>query len=659
MIVLLRLVERGAADQPHALVDAVHAVDVGLGELPAVGVGRQSAAELEIAVANERGRLAALAEPVRLELPQHDRREGVIDDRGIDVCRAQARLRVDLLGDEVSQLHRRAAAWYAANDLVDLAIEHAIAGEDFAGSARLIEPIAEGLLSRGQAATLLRWLEALPQEALLASPALVPLKGFALFLCSRPPEQVAALLQELAVDGSLEDFQGELLTIQAMLATLQGKAGETIHLSEQAICRLPVARVFFRSLAADTLGMGQTLAGDYPAAMQAFEQVVELATQSDNLMLALMALSNLAGLRYMQGQLHAAIRTCRQVVEMATQRIGRDTPMLGKTLFNLGEMLREQGDLAGAEACLFESAGMMERFSEIGLPLAYLALARLYQTRQDWTAAQATLDRARQQAQANRATWMNEPLVELTQVRFWIARGELELAMNWARSRNLLDRPPVEIFADAERSTAIREMLLGECLTLVRLHLAQHQPGLALELLTPLQQQFEKRGQLRRVIETLVLKALARQQDGDLEGALQTLGEALSLAEPEGYQRAFVDEGTPMAHLLYQAAARGICAAYAGKLLVAFSKATPASKPAQPASNSQLVEPLSGRELEVLQLIAEGLSNGEIAARLYISLSTVKGHVANIFGKLGVKNRTQAVARGRGLGLIVLDQPGE
>ena len=558
----------------------------------------------------------------------------------------------DLLGNGVGDLHRRAAAWYAANGLVELAIEHAIAGEDYASAARLIEPLAESLLSRGQAATLLRWLDGLPHDTLLNRPALVPLKAFALFLCSHPPQHVRDLLQTFGGQGGLADFQGELCTIQAMLAVLQGQAAEAIRLSEQATHLLPGSRLFFRSLAADTLGMGQTLAGDYPAAMCAFEQVVELATQSDNLMLALMALSNLAGLRFMQGQLHVAIRTCRQVIELAAQRIGRDTPMLGKALFNLGEMLREQGDLPGAEACLLESASMMERFSEIGLSLAYLALARLYLAQQNWSTAQAYLDKARQQARANHATWMEEPLVDMLQVRFWIARGELEQAVDWARRRNLLDRPPGEIFAEAEHSTAVRELLQGECLTLARLHLAQGQPHQALEMLSLLQEQVEKRGQLRRVIEVRVLVALAHQQAGDLEGALQTLGEVLSLAEPEGYQRTFVDEGEPMARLLYQAAARGISPAYAGQLLAALANAIPAATPARPAHMADLVEALSERELEVLRLIAEGLSNGEIAARLYISLSTVKGHAANIFGKLGVKNRTQAVARGRTLGLL-------
>jgi len=552
----------------------------------------------------------------------------------------------------VSDLHRRAAAWFAVHDLVDLAVEHALAGEDFVAAAGLIAPIAEQLLSRGQAVTLLRWLEALPPEAFAARPALLPLKALALFLCSRPPQQVRDLLQQLSASGTQAEFQGELFTLQALLAVLQGQSTEAARLSAQALEELPPVRLFFRSLAADSLGMAHTLAGDYAAAAQAFEQVVELSEQNDNLMFTLMALSNLAGLRYAQGRLSAAIDTCRQVIELATRRLGRGTPLLGKALFTLGELLREQGDLDVALATLREAASMLESFSEVGLSIAYLAIARIYLVRQNWPAAQAHIDLARQGARAEQSTWIDDRLVETVQARYWIAHGDLAQAVQWARSHELLDRPPAEVFADAARYAGIRELRQGECLTLVRLHLARRQPDKALEMLAFLQTQPGQSRQLRRVLEVLALQALASQDKGDLDAALLALGEALVLAEPEGYQRAFLDEGEPMARLLYHALDRGLSPAYAGKLLAALSAQMTAPAPPQSGPGSALIEPLSGRELEVLRLLAEGLSNAEIAHRLYISLSTVKSHTANIFGKLGVKNRTQAVALARTLNLL-------
>lgn len=556
---------------------------------------------------------------------------------------------------KVRELHRRASRWFEENGPVDLAIEHAIAGEDGERAVRLIEGVAEGLLMHGQAVTLLRWLEALPQETILRQPILGTLKGFSLILCGRPPEAAAALYQELAVAGSLDEFQGEAATLQALLAVLQGRTADAIRLSEQALRQLPADRAFFRSLAADGLGMAYTLAGDIDGATRAFEQVVEIAMQSDNVMMTLMALTNLAGLRYVQGHLRLAIRTCRQVVDLASQRIGRQTPMLGKTLLNLGEMLREQGDLEAAQGYLSEATGMMEFFSEIGLPLAWLALARIKMIQKDWQAAQSNIDLARQRAQASRSTLMDDRLVDLMQARYWLARGELEPVLEWARRLGFLDRSPAEVFEEAARNAAVNELLQAEYLALVRLVLAQRQPEQALEMIVFLQGLVEKRGFQRRIIEILALKALALHQKGDLEGALQAIAKALSLAELEGYQRTFVDEGQPMARLLYQAIAHGISSEYAGRLLGAFSEESQRIESAAQSPAGRLIEPLSQRELEVLGLIAEGLSNAEIARRLYISLSTVKGHTTNIFGKLGVRNRTGAVTRARSLGLLPPD----
>jgi LuxR family maltose regulon positive regulatory protein len=156
------------------------------------------------------------------------------------------------------------------------------------------------------------------------------------------------------------------------------------------------------------------------------------------------------------------------------------------------------------------------------------------------------------------------------------------------------------------------------------------------------------------VVEILILQALASQAAGDKIRAMPMLEKALSLAEPGGFIRIFVDEGPHMVSLLYEALKRGIAPDYVQRLLAAFPIAEPEqtdpSKSQVP--ESELIEPLSEREIEVLQLIAEGLTNPDIAARLYLSLNTVKVHTRNIYGKLGVNNRTQAVARARSLGIL-------
>ena len=555
-------------------------------------------------------------------------------------------------GELLPELHRRASRWFEEHALPEPAIEHAISARQYERAAQLIEGLADSLLSLGQAATLLRWLEALPEEQVLSCPRLAALQGIAMLLCANPIRLVALLVEKMGATGVTGEELGEMNMMQALLAIYQADPGRTIHLSNLALQQLPEQRPFFRSLAADALGMGYTLIWDIPAATQAFEQVVEISSRSDNLMMTIAALSNLAGLAYVQGQLRRGIAICRQILDIATQRIGRQAPMLGKTLFNLGEMLREQGDLDGALSHLLESAKMMETFTEIGLPITHMAVARVYLNKGECQLAQSYLDKARKYAQATQSLMMDDRLVEVMQVRFHLHRGELVQAAQWARECGFTGRPPEEILAEAKQNAATFEVFQVEYLMAVRLLLAQSQPEQALMFISLLQEQAQKRQNQRRLLEVLVLKALALHQHGQLDQALQSLEAAFAMAEPEGYLRTFVDEGEPMARLLYQAAGHRLRPEYTCRLLAALGD-EPQKQSSSPLSSAEsLIEPLSRRELEVLRLIAEGLSNAEIAQRLYLSLSTVKGHTSNIFGKLSVKNRTQAIARARSLGLL-------
>jgi len=191
-------------------------------------------------------------------------------------------------------------------------------------------------------------------------------------------------------------------------------------------------------------------------------------------------------------------------------------------------------------------------------------------------------------------------------------------------------------------------------MVLARILIAQGRADETAVLLQRLLETAGTGGHTSRAIEILLLQALALQAQGNIDQAIGALERALSLAEPGGYIRVFVDEGPPMARLLHEAATRGIAPDYTRRLLSAFPVAEPelsASSGAQ-ASGSELVEPLSGRELEVLQLIAQGLTNREIASRLFLSLNTVKAHTRNIHGKLSVHSRTQAVARARAWGVL-------
>ena len=554
-------------------------------------------------------------------------------------------------GDLILELHKRAGRWYAQNQMRDQAIEHFLAGQDYIEAALLIEENAERILMHGQTATFLRWLEAFPREQMYAHPVLVVYQGLALILLGKIPNEALSLLQEIA--STAEEFQGEADTLHAFTALMKGQAVEAIRRSEGALQRLPAERLFLRILAADSLAMAHTLRGEISSAVPAFERVVETAQQAGNVMMVIMGLSNLAGLHYQQGKLNQAYEAYQQVLEISTERLGRRSHAVGKALLGLGELNREWNDLPQAQAYFQEAAEMFRAFIDLGLPMAYLSLARVHLEQAEWDTAQACLENARQHAQASKTTAIDDSLVELMQARLWIAQGELEKVEQWARRRGLFDKPVGDLTALAERSATAFEVLQGEYLAQVHLLIAEKEAQKALDILATLLTYNDKRGQMRRVIEVLVLQAIAFQQMGETEEALQTFSQALDLAEPEGYVRTFLDAGQPVAQLLYQTIAADHKPSYARKLLAEFTRqASPPAPQDRPSADDRLLEPLSEREREVLGLIAEGLTNQEIGGRLHISLSTVKGHTAHIYGKLGVNNRTQAVAMGQSLGLL-------
>jgi LuxR family maltose regulon positive regulatory protein len=558
-----------------------------------------------------------------------------------------------------SQLQRRASAWHEAHGSIASAIDYALAATDYPRAVRLVESQAEAALMRSEHATLRRWIEALPGELVRARPRLCISHAWSLLLSGRAPETVEARLREATRPATSDDVGGEAVALRSLLALLGGRIAEAIELARLALQRLPEERAFLRGVAADTLGIAYLSAGELDAAEAALETAVALARQTGNTMMAVAALCNLAGLRVLRGQLRLAGTNYRRALEWSTDPRGQRLPVAAKALLGLGELAREWNDLDAAARYLSDALALCAQYGEIGALVCTLTLARVHHAQGDEARAEERLREAEAIAAATRVTQIDDRLVAAAQARQWIEAGDLDRAVAWAQEHGLDVRRAVE--AGLEGGSIDYNLREAEYLTLARLTLARGEPGQALALLQLLEREAAQRGRMHRLVEILALEALAlsclsagEQGRGRSRDVLLTLGRALALAEPEGYVRTYLDEGPPMARLLYQAAERGIAVDYVGRLLAAFATERQPFEAARETARapSPLVEPLSDREHEVLALIAEGLSNHEIAERLYISLSTVKSHTASMYGKLGVHKRTEAVARAHAWGIL-------
>jgi LuxR family maltose regulon positive regulatory protein len=384
--------------------------------------------------------------------------------------------------------------------------------------------------------------------------------------------------------------------------------------------------------------------GEIEEAIRSYNEALSIAKNINNLMLTVEALYYLAELHVMKGRLREAEKLFNQGLDLSVDRRGHRLPLAGMVLNGLGNIQREYNDFEAAIPLLEEGIKLSHQWGEIHAFEGYIYLARIRQAQENWESAGKLIENAREIAVLFDASELDDRSVEIFQTRLWLAQGNVENAWQWVKDREL-DRD----FPDSgERLTESDYLGVWEYITLVRVLLAQNRDNEALEVIEPLLYGAEIQQHIGDQIELLVLQALAYNKN--LEKALGSLEKALSLAKPGGYIRIFVDEGPVMAHLLYEASSRGIMPKYTGRLLAAF----PIVQQKRTFENAsiKLVEPLSKRELEVLRLLAQGLPNKEVAAQLFISLSTVKWHTSNLYAKLKANNRAQAIARGRALGLL-------
>jgi LuxR family maltose regulon positive regulatory protein len=553
--------------------------------------------------------------------------------------------------DGAARLHKRASQWYRQAGLLRPAIHHALAAADYDAAVRLIAQAADQVLMRGELRTFLNWVEALPEHLLDYHPRLRLYHAAALLSSGQSQQAIEKQLEEIEESAAGGTLTGEIDAVRALLAVYRGENPKARMLAHRALSQLPEDDLYLRGLVFSGIGIAELLADERAAAIRTYDQLMALGEKSGNPLFSVTALCWLGRLHQSQGNLRRAHSLYEQALEAAVDDQGKRLPLAGLALAGLGEVWREWGEMDKAVHYLQESIELGRMSGEILITMsARLSLARIWQAQGDAGRANQAIREARQLAQKTSTTELDALSVSLYRARLWLRQRDLDNVRQWVESEGLSPEREL-LLMDAGDELPTPHMRAQGVIVIARLRLAEGKPLEALQLLEALRTRLALEEQLALAIEIRLLEALAHQESNALPRALKALEQALRLAEPEAYVRIFVDEGAAMARLLYEATAHGVMPEYAGRLLAAFPE-DGIPQPRTGLAESEMVEPLSAREVEVLQLIADGLSNQEIATRLVISLSTVKGHTSNIYGKLRVGNRTGAVARAKVLGIL-------
>jgi LuxR family transcriptional regulator, maltose regulon positive regulatory protein len=544
---------------------------------------------------------------------------------------ALASLPMEMTESEIeAELHIRASQWYEGNGLEIEAFQHAAAAGDLDLTERLIDSRGMPLHFKGASAPVLRWLDSLPFSVMNSRPSLWVTYGSATMI-SGHPSQVEPKLKaaEFALRGAEDneknrDLIGQIAAMRALVAASRNDIDGIITQSNRALEYLHPQNVSVRTITTFSLGVVYELQNDREAATREFNEVITTAQASGNFMFTLAALSSLAGLQLSNNKLRDAEKSFKQSIEIINDP---DHWISYDPHFGLARIYYEWNDLAAAEdharRCI-RLAPQVECGTAVS---AEVLLTRICLARGDIAGAAAQVVKAYQTARERILTDKSSE-VDAVQVDVWLRQGKIQ-----------------------EAETLAVETGLPICQ--VRVLLAAGKTDEALAILEKLLWKLMEMDRQDERLKAIILLAAVFFIRGDTGKAIRQLDTIFPLTEPEGYLRLFLDEGEPIRGLLKEAAVRGIEPDYTARLLAVIDE-QPDTADAKIAglSNQLLVDPLSPRELEVLQLIADGLSNREIGEKLFLALSTVKGHSQVIFDKLQVQRRTEAVARARELGLI-------
>jgi LuxR family transcriptional regulator, maltose regulon positive regulatory protein len=577
-----------------------------------------------------------------------------------DLLRTQ--LQASLGAQGVARLHLRAAEWYEQNGSIMEAIQHASMAPDDEMVERLIEENYMEMMNQGENSSIRFWMGKLSKEQVYRRPRLCLYEAFSRSWFGQLEE--ANLLLNIAEkrirsgDSSPDtrSMLGYHAYVQSRVTAMQGDTRRAIELCLKAREITPPDNLGVQIEMGITLGYEYFLLGDFINASQVLHEMIRSCNTVGVTNNPVAGYAVLARLHVYQGRLHQAYDLYQKAAQLIHQTGGRFLSANSLVEVGIAALLCEWNDIEAALVRLKQGLDLLPLWGKADdTALAYTTLSRIHFAQGDRAAASEAVEKAGQLIQNYGVFSETRNEVETAQVKLWLVQGGWSAIDRWVAA--------LEVRVGSNDPFRFEDELPH--ITQARVFLAQDKPDEAIRVLSGLEESARSGGRQGRLIEIMILQALAMQRMGDNAQADNALTKSLALAEPEGYLRIFLDEGQPMRMLLAQGLARlgaGPLRDYVIRLLSQFDaephlviaadeKASPAGAPSA-GSGLGLVEPLSPRELEVLHLLAQGRTNQEIARQLIVAPGTIKAHTASIYRKLDVANRTEAAARARQLGIL-------
>ena len=561
---------------------------------------------------------------------------------------------------QITTLHQRASVWYEQNGYPSDAIRHTLAAEDFERAAGLIELAWSTMDISYQSSTWLGWVRKLPDELVRVRPMLSVGYAWAL-LDGGELEPCETLLQnaerclDMPADKIVVTDQEQFRSLPASIATARayrslalGDVPGTVKYASLALELTPEDDQIRYLQATSLLGLAQYANGDLEAAEQSLTDFHVNLRKSGDIQTLIGITFLLADIRVALGRLHVAKSIYQQSISIANSQ-GEQIPFGTADLYRgLGELTIEWNDLEAAEQHLLSAKKLGEQTTLTDWQYRLcVSQARLKEAQADLDGALVLLDEAER-------IHIRGPLPDVRPVaalkaRVWLRQGKLDDAMGWVREQALSVDDDIHYIHEFEYITLARVLIAANKINPQTGSLDE-----AARLLEKLLQAAETGVRTGSLIQILLVQSLVYQTQDNLTHALERLERALDLAEPEGYIRTFVDEGDTMRFLVEKQSRNRShpLSGYVDKILAAFPKSGAESKSADIQQNSDMIDPLSERELEVLRLLRSGLSGPEIAQQLIVSLNTLRSHTKSIYNKLGVNNRRAAIRRAEELDLF-------